>query len=233
MGGSSSGAAVFGCQSLDSRGLGARLPAVIRGARDASGLQRRSLAAALGAPLPGGLALAQALECVLRRGVVDTKTAIRGNAQRVDLQGSAAFLVCDATTGEPPPRPGERRGASSSPRSLRSLRGGRGRSPYPNRAETTTPSRRIKVSHVSEPGHLSRSPGRGEFRRGRNDEQGRCGCHRRSAGSGCQWRAGWAPRVNGARLRYGVADLLRHRVFVTALGCEELNDHAVRHALAL
>ncbi len=55
-----------------------------------------------------------------------------------------------ATTGEPPPRPGARRGASASPRSLR---GGRGRSLYPNRAEITIPSLRITVSHVSEPGH--------------------------------------------------------------------------------
>ncbi len=117
-GGSASRAAAFGCQSLASRGLGARRPAGIRGARDASGLQRRRRAAALGAQLPGGLALAQARACVLRRGVSDANTAIRTAAQRVARPGSAAFWVCDATTGEAP--------ASSAPRSLRSRRGGRG-----------------------------------------------------------------------------------------------------------
>ncbi len=74
----------------------------------------RRLAAAFGAQLPGGLALAQALECVLRRGVINANTAIRAAAQRVELPGSAAFWVCDATTGE------ARRGAQG--RTRRELR---------------------------------------------------------------------------------------------------------------
>ncbi len=93
LGGSAAGAAALGGQSLHSRGLGARRPAGIRGAREASGLQRRRLTAAFGAQLPGGLARAKALEGSLRRGVVEANTARRAAAQRVNRPGAAAFWL--------------------------------------------------------------------------------------------------------------------------------------------